>query len=261
MGRRQDRHGTVPHRQSGGLVPDILGREREGGVGPAECPVQVDGGAVLPGEGVLALRSEEGAPEGAVALGAGKAQGNDGRLGGVHLLRRHDQVEVVVLAPREAAMEGKRQCRTLEGDERNGGIGEASRQAVQLARQGQRASQMLLAKLLKSGLFGLGDHLPGDLAQAIEKGRTHAVGGGKGRKQAKVRALKKQLPEAGQVRAWTHRLTEQLEFRRHLTTGEIADAVRRLRKRSRGTAHSRRRGPCSGSCGRRDCPWHQRSSS
>ena len=37
-----------------------------------------------------------------------------------------------------------------------------------------------------------------------------------------------------------------IEFCHHLTTGEIADAVRRLRKRTRGTARSRRRGLYSG---------------
>ena len=90
----------------------------------AEVPVQVDGGTIVgPGEGILLLWGQKGAPESAVALGAGVTHRHDHVFGIVDLSPGYDHIDVVVFAFGEAAVKRERQRRTLEGDEGDRSVG------------------------------------------------------------------------------------------------------------------------------------------
>ncbi len=94
-------------------------------------------------------------------------------------LRRHDHIDVVVLPPGEAAVEGERQGRTLEGNEGDRPGGQRRRQPVKLTRQGQRLQEMMLAKALEIGLRRFSGTVSQDNSpRHVREGGADAMAGG-----------------------------------------------------------------------------------
>ena len=175
--------------------------------------IQVDRrGAADASKGVLAQVPEERLPEGAVALEGAVAERCQDILGIADAMLGHQQVEVVVLAMGQIAMEREGQGWPLEGGEGNPPVIQGRRHAAQFARQGQRSHEVLLPENLLRALFGLRDVLPGQVVQAPEELGPHAVTQGKCGQERIVDRSAKQVPDERQVRFRPGRLAEQVEF-------------------------------------------------